>query len=953
MGKLALQSVDMALSDGRDAPGLVPVQMDALPERLDEASRVLEARTFKRIDYVFFRRFNDDRSSQVAAFVVDNSDQRLDKSSLARLHQQLWVHGAAPLLYVAWPTRVDVLSCARGPDFWENGRSCYLPAERIDIAHADPISTAGDIDIALTELKRRFSAFRLADGTFWDDPRNNHLAHHDKAAHHELIQAIVETDQDLEGANHPALRRLLVLTVLIKYLEDRSVFPPDWFGQFQTGAGSFFEVLRGENPQSVARLLTELRGKFNGDLFSLPQNIQLTRQTLSSFATLVEARTLKRQRYLWEQYAFAHLPVEVISRIYQRFVKGGRGAFYTPPMQASLLLDRAMPYDQLTGKERVLDPACGSGVFLVGAFKRLVNVWRSRNQWRPLNVEVLKSILKRSIFGAELHPGAIELAAFSLALAICDTLKPDVIWNELQFDPIEGSNLRPGDFFELVSKSKQPSNGPWPERFDVIIGNPPFESKLTEPGKNLNRLFKAERGKLPDNQAAYLFLEQGAKLLGEGGRLCLIQPSPLLYNRKAADFRRSILHRFRVTAVFDFTSIRNLFDGADPKTVAVLVLDGRPDPEGWVDHLTFRRTFSVSQKIGFELDHYDYNRVPQRLAESDPFVWRINLLGGGRLHEISRRVRSMRKLSEYVSEGGWDYGEGFVTATKDKRIPAPFLTGKPLLPTDALSDSGINEDMLSTVRDVLFRSPYTATRYSAPLILIKENATLPMAFWDKGFLAYRDSIVGIHAEPSDRESLYDFYRAFQRRRRFYQFCCALHGSKGMVGRATSILKQDIDALPIPKNESELDLSFWEDALVEDVLRYMTSFIRVGQNSELLRKRASPSDLKSYADMFCRMLGSVYENLKAQAPVDLNGLVCQLFCFGDHPEATWAYEGNREIMHDLIYKQDHESLQRVRIVRFYDKNTLLVVKPDRLRYWIRSTAIRDADDTLWDLRRRGY
>jgi hypothetical protein len=44
---------------------------------------------------------------------------------------------------------------------------------------------------------------------------------------------------------------------------------------------------------------------------------------------------------------------------------------------------------------------------------------------------------------------------------------------------------------------------------------------------------------------------------------------------------------------------------------------------------------------------------------------------------------------------------------------------------------------------------------------------------------------------------------------------------------------------------------------------------------------------------------------------------------------------------------------VRVLRFYDRNVILIVKPDRLRYWIRSTAIRDADETLADLQKQGY
>ena len=108
---------------------------------------------------------------------------------------------------------------------------------------------------------------------------------------------------------------------------------------------------------------------------------------------MVEAKTLGDQRYLWELYSFNHLPVEVISHLYQRFVQGST-AVYTPPFLAALLLDHAMPYGKLTGRERVLDPSCGSGVFLVGAFRRLVNAWRARHRWQTPDVNTLKKILR-------------------------------------------------------------------------------------------------------------------------------------------------------------------------------------------------------------------------------------------------------------------------------------------------------------------------------------------------------------------------------------------------------------------------------------------------------------------------------------------------------------------------------------------------------------------------------
>jgi hypothetical protein len=83
----------------------------------------------------------------------------------------------------------------------------------------------------------------------------------------------------------------------------------------------------------------------------------------------------------------------------------------------------------------------------------------------------------------------------------------------------------------------------------------------------------------------------------------------------------------------------------------------------------------------------------------------------------------------------------------------------------------------------------------------------------------------------------------------------------------------------------------------------------------------------------------------------NGLTCQPFYFGEHPNLVWREEQNNEDeLRKLIYEEKkHASLRTIRVLRFYSENVILLVKPDRLRYWIRSTAIRDADETLVDLR----
>ncbi len=569
-------------------------------------------------------------------------------------------------------------------------------------------------------------------------------------------------------------------------------------------------------------------------------------------------------------------------------------------------------------------------------------------------MNTLKKILRDSIFGIELDGSAIDLTSFSLALAVCDALKPEVIWNDLTFDRLRQTNLFEGDFFEVL-QAKANSHIGLREGFDCVIGNPPFESNLTPAGQFLDeaeRKTNENRGSVPDKQAAYLFLEQGLRALLAEGKACLIQPSAFLYNRQVGKFRTQFFRKRRVEAVLDFTSIRKLYE-ADPKTIAVIAQAGRPTSDHVIDHWTFRRTVSVQERMWFELDHYDHHRVEQSHAESDPFIWRVNLLGGGRLLNVSQRLRAITTLENYVKAKGWDYGEGFIAAKAGRRRPASFLTGKPLLPTEALTETGIDEEQIGTVTETNFRSAYTEARFSAPLILIKELDTLPMAFWEKGFLAYRHKIVGIHAEPNETDFLRAFYETLKKRHDMYRFCCTLNGSQLLAGRATAILKQDIDALPCPENSNELALSFWEQALKEDVLNYMTDYTRLGQNSPLLQNQATSKDLKAYADMYRGLLGSIYDNLQAHEPIYLNGLTCQPFYFGNRPNLSWLDEASGEHLTELVYNEHSERLRTVRVLCFYSGNVILWVKPDRLRYWIRSTAIRDADETLVDLHQSGF
>jgi hypothetical protein len=213
--------------------------------------------------------------------------------------------------------------------------------------------------------------------------------------------------------------------------------------------------------------------------------------------------------------------------------------------------------------------------------------------------------------------------------------------------------------------------------------------------------------------------------------------------------------------------------------------------------------------------------------------------------------------------------------------------------------------------------------------------------------------VGVHSPSHQTSELREFYNTLRRYHEFYRFFCTLNGTS-LVGKATALLKDDIDNLPYPEDLNELSFSFVEKALCEDILKYMTEYIRLGQNSKLLATPADTDSLNAYSEMFIHMLRSVYDNLRASDPIFLNGLTCQPFYFGERPDFSWLSEQPENALRRFIYDdKNHVHLRTIRILRLYSENFLLLVKPDRLRYWIRSTAVRDADETIIDLREQGY
>jgi type I restriction-modification system DNA methylase subunit len=914
---------------------------------VNECQVILDAYSINRkLDFVYFRRFTD-RASQPIAFIVDNTTKKITEDELAELHRNLWFYGHVPILYVEWENHVDIVNCfSVKNDLTKKKTWKYTTDDRIDFLNALP---------DISEQLNRYSMFRLADGTFWEDTNTKKFIDAKNSAHRILIEKVKSADQEINGGENSAARKLLLLSLLIKYLEDRKVFAAskkNWFAQYVDNAKSFLDVLKTYSKEKIIKLFNDLEYKFNGDIFSFPESNKITKKIIKSIIHLGEKNADNtRQLYFWDIYSFEHIPVEVLSHIYQYFLGKDDGTVFTPAPLVDLILDYAMPYDRLTGSEKILDPTCGSGIFLVSAFRRLISVKQRTKQWEKLTPDDLIKLLKNSIFGIELKDEAASVAAFSLALAVCDALRPDVIWNQLRFDKLLWHNILPIDFGKVTRENHPlfiPESG-----FDIIIGNPPFVSKLTE---SISDELQKVNAAITDNQLAYyVFFTSIDRFLSNSGLLCMIQPQGFLYNMNTLDYRKKLFTNYTVNTILDFISIGGLFHEANTKIIVLKVCKQIPLASNKINHLTFRRTETAKRQIFFELDYYDYHVVSQPDTLVHDFVWRINLLGGGRLFAVAKRLKELKSIQFFINSMNWETNEGFTVGEKNLKTEdqCKFLFEQELLTEDAFLENSIDRSKLTRVEFKQCTKPRTKEIYASPLMIIAKTDKLYAALWKKGFLAYNHSYFSINRiSHGDLDKLRLFFTNFTGQRDVLRACLYLFSHHVLSSQSTAVLKQDIMELPWPQ-DGKFDMVKWENELLFDVSEYITEYIRVGQESKLLIKDTDQRDLENYSQTFLRLMRKYFQATERSHCLFQNGLILVAFTLSGNKELPWLNDFDwYEKIRKLIDKKHGATLQTKRIVRIMTGNSVILIKPGKLRYWIRSAAIRDADDIIADILHHG-
>lgn len=545
----ALEATGYLTPAGKSVPGLVTAG--------DPASASLkkvfaDARVGLNADAVFTAQ------SSTTSIFKDAGLNEPNSADLKQWHEAAWNLGVAPLLWIITPTEVRLYDCYTAR------------AERPDDTAPTPLDNfplqSGD---RLRLLDSMCGRLATETGAFWSSTIGAKINRQHRVDR-DLLQEISALEDLLTGSISSSqlgetlgvmpreiAQRFIGRCIFTWYLLDRGIaqpflpksLPPDLSKIFGSTATTF-------------SLFKWLRKTFNGDLFPMDdpgaEREHLTEQHLSLFQDFVEGRSLvasRRGQGRLFRFRFDAIPVDLISSIYQQFARSAaedeaasQGLHYTPIELVHLTLDPV--FEQLPANARIIDPTCGSGAFLVEAFRRLV--WRA-TQGRPATRDVVRNILYTQLFGVDINRSALGIAAFSLYLAALELdEQPINDVRDLKFDHLIDTTLFEADTIGEALPAQLTDHA-----FDAVVGNPPWTFVRRADGSRPRHSgqTKTLRPRRSPDQA---FLTVAADLAGEGGRIGMVMKATPFFSKDvhAVEARSALLERLAPVALVNLSFLR-------------------------------------------------------------------------------------------------------------------------------------------------------------------------------------------------------------------------------------------------------------------------------------------------------------------------------------------------------------------------------------------------------------
>jgi type I restriction-modification system DNA methylase subunit len=431
--------------------------------------------------------------------------------------------------------------------------------------------------------------------------------------------------------------------------------------------------------------------------------------------------------YPQSPYEFSVLPADILGQVYEQFlgkvirltaghqarvedkpeVKKAGGVYYTPTyiveyivkQTVGRLLEGKTP--RQAAKLRVLDPACGSGSFLIGAYQRLLDwhrdwyiadgpakhrkeLYQAIGGWR-LTTSERKRILLANIYGVDIDSQAVETTKLSLLLKVLEgesreslelqrrayheRALPDLANNIKCGNSLIGPDFYDGQPMNLLDEDERfrLNTFDWTAKrgfptlmkeggFHAVIGNPPWGAEFTEGEQEyLRRSFEAGRSSSVDSYA--LFLQRGLARLSPGGLLGFIVPDTFLRKDDRLPLRELLIQEHSVVELIEtgplFSQVR------DTWCLVGIFKKTKPTQADKILHRKLSRFIvSTEERLGkFGRSEWDDESLVAQTVWADRPGLIVGYLTSERAQKLIRKVEKNLRLADLTHQFRISRGE--------------------------------------------------------------------------------------------------------------------------------------------------------------------------------------------------------------------------------------------------------------------------------------------------------
>jgi hypothetical protein len=734
-----------------------------------------------------------------------------DPEELRRFFNRVWCMARPRLLFLAEQGRLCVYDLRKAPP---------KPDEAVDDGDRllKVVSSVAEVQSQLRDYHRslietgRVPGDELFEGA--SDRADEALIRDLRSVRSALVKAGLKVEH-----THALIGR----SIFVRYLEDREILDPDYFMAVAREDPRWQELIKApavtpdvdpamehllyprvlSDKRFTYALFAKLGLDFNGDMFPAdPEEDQaVSQEHLNLLQQFLRGVVGPQGVLFFYAYRFDVIPIELISSIYEEFYNtevkdkqtGNQGSHYTPSTLVEFVCSQVLTNERLSQRPRVLDPACGSGIFLVEAFRRIVRHRTFEQGGERPNRHQLREILRSQVAGIEINAEAVRVAAFSLYVAFLHYQHPRSIrqykklphliyqtraprQDEEYFDVLFHANAfdLSGALFETGEIEAMPrlASG----AFDIVVGNPPWGSpkKNDLAGKASAKLALAwcERRSLSvgDDELSQAFIHRTMDFLKDGGEAGLLVSTGVFFKTHDYSrlFRRQWLGAATLRCVVNFAHVRDIFfRGAGRSTEAVspfasVTFKKGHTPGSFVEYWAAKKSAFAYAFRAVSLSQPDLHVVPQDDLASDDELWKVYWWGGHRDRALISALRREAPLSAVKKRDGTvlvtSIGRGFEEA--NGQSPSDRLSPLEEMPTKSFERYGpLPYEKFRPIPSHLWRFG-NMSLYSGDRVLVKRGISQGKgvngrieARYESAPFAFRHSIYGFRmSDYSEREA---------------------------------------------------------------------------------------------------------------------------------------------------------------------------------------------------------